>query len=142
MSNTHTTPFEKCISYSFLIAGMVTLIVASQQALYAQELTRLTAGGAYTTNFEQEVELSGSQLAIAAPVQLHAAAAQQPASASAQLIIGMILVLFGFFVHAMMVMRHERPIRVHAAPRPRQPKRLPFEYYLEEYWLEHRHDKF
>jgi len=97
---------------------MLLLVVAAQQQTWAQEITQVTGQGALI--FEQ------ADLHAAAPVTLWSGFASQ-------MLIGVLLLLAGFALHALLTLRRDRSVRVHAARRERQ-RSDPMEQ-LNVYWM-------
>jgi len=102
------------------MAGMLLLVVAAQQQTWAQEITAETGQGAFL--IEQ--------------ADLHAAAPATENTFASQMLISMLFLLAGFGLHALIVLRRDRPVRVHAARRERQ-RSTPMEQ-LNVYWMNMR----
>ncbi|MDD5470163.1 MAG: hypothetical protein PHO92_05205 [Candidatus Peribacteraceae bacterium] len=115
MSNTHK--LLRFARSSCFVAGMLLLIVAAKQQTWAQEIAAVTGQGALI--FEH--------------ADLHAAPATLWSGFTSQMLIGVLLLLAGFALHALIVVRRDRPVRVHAARRERQ-RSAPAEQ-LNVYWM-------
>ena len=105
----------------FIAAGIVVLSSASQEVLFAQG----TSQGSRVIQEISRVEklLPGNHGVALQPVQK---------SAARELAIGSMLILVGFFFHALLTLRTEHPVKVIAGTKKRQPRiRI-----QEIYWME------
>lgn len=128
-----------------LLAG---IFLAVQGEIGTLNATVTGSGGGYL--LVNPAVPSGEPMLVQA--ELHGAAPFVPkyesAAAARQLVIGMLLILLGFFFHAYLMTRGERPVSVHGAPlsppaRETTEDMMPFERIRQKsekkyYWMEIR----
>ena len=147
MSNTQhsSVGLAKVITSSFLVAGATCVVAVGNQSTYAQEIQALSGQGSQIS-----IEADGAQIEQVPGLQqrpvLHEAAtardlhsaAPGSGTVSIQILVGMLLILIGFCLHALFVLpAHHKPkfaqhnvySSQHTQPVLRQ---------LEVYWLERR----
>jgi len=120
------------------VAGIALLITGGSVNYKAQLVENLTSGG---TTLHMQEQLNDEVVPMFKPVpeQLHGAATDLSAAveSSVLLILGMLLLLIGFGLHALFTMRDERQVHISTAKRNKQDDLQPRRRrYLEIYWLE------
>lgn len=115
MSNTHK--LLRFARSACMSAGMFTLVVAGWQRTWAQEISSMTGQGA-----------------VIKQVDFHSAALSQGSAVVVQLLVGVLLLFAGFGLHALMVVRKDRTVHVHAARNKKNNKMDQ----LNVYWMNMR----
>jgi hypothetical protein len=108
---------QSCSRFTVALALVTGIALSAQGGLGTLNGSMTSGGGVLLTNYRQP-----SAEPMLMQGDLHGAASLVPAYESAaaarQLVMGMLLILFGFFLHAFTMSNGERSVRVHEASSP------------------------
>ena len=114
-----------------VVAGILSLIVGTQEALQATLLLRTGQGA-----IAGQSAPSGEQL-LTQEISLHPAAAVVP-NMGPMLALGMLLILLGLTLHALVVLRNQKPETVGLKRKIDGKDLHPILQYLEIFWIDRR----
>lgn len=136
---TQNALFGKLVSGSFLVAGMVLLIATSAQTMHAESLEKLSNDGAQIIALDYSRGIDTSVQHTLRPAAPHVITSTSTTGSTVQIILGMLLVLIGFCIHALLIMRNERPVpvRIVNTDKSRETGSV-IRRALEVYWVEKR----
>ncbi len=101
MTNTHTL-VAKLLTSVLMVGGIALCLSGTSGFLNAQ----LTGGGSTI----MDTQTGGDPMIVGGDLAVHAAAPQK--SNGVQIVLGMLLFMLGFGLHALFIMKNERPVHV------------------------------
>ena len=131
MPNKQQNPILSVLNALLVLAGILSLIVGTEEALQATLLFQ-TGQGAIAG---QPVP-SGDQFFVQG-ISLHPAAAVVP-NMGPMLALGMLLILLGLTLHALVVLRNQKPETVGLKRKIDGKDLHPILQYLEIFWIDRR----
>ncbi|HLD32671.1 MAG TPA: hypothetical protein VJB10_03740 [Candidatus Peribacteraceae bacterium] len=131
MPNKQQNPILSVLNALLVLAGILSLIVGTQEALQATLLLRTGQGA-----IAGQSAPSGEQL-LTQEISLHPAAAVVP-NMGPMLALGMLLILLGCTLHALFVLRNQKPEAVGLKRKIDGKDLHPILQYLEIFWIDRR----
>jgi len=131
MPNKQRNPILSVLNALLVVAGILSLIVGTQEALQATLLLQTGQGA-----IAGQSAPSGEQFLMQG-ISLHPAAAVVP-SMGPMLALGMLLILLGCTLHALFVLRNQKPETVELKRKINGKDLHPILQYLEIFWIGRR----
>lgn len=128
MPSKKQNPILSTLNALLVLAGILSLIVGTQEALQAALLPRTGQGA-----IAGQAVPSGEQI-LAQGILMHPAAAVVP-NMGPMLALGMLLILLGCTLHALFVLRNQKPEAVELKRKIGGQDLHPILQYLEIFWV-------
>lgn len=129
MSNTHNNTALSVINAGLVIAGITMLVQGTKLSLWASSTSQSGQGTLAGQQFVGEAKLLQGILRPAAPAT---------SSMGPELALGMLLILLGCALHALLVLRNQKPLNTSVTHKVDSRDLGGIRRYMEVFWIDIR----